>query len=192
MRGRIPVMQAELETARASVDEAEATIALLAPTAPFDGVFYTADTDMKPGERVERNELIGIVAGKAPWSVVAYLDESSTHLVKEGLTARFYPDGRNMEPIKITISSIEIDATRVLPHPMLATAAGGDVQATQVETDLVPAKAVYRLIFTAESVEKLADTHIRRGRVVIGAGSESILTKLFRNTLAVIWREFGF
>ncbi len=191
-RGRLPVMQAELDTARAAVAEAQAALTRLTPAAPFDGVFYRTEADLHSDQWLGREEHLGTLVGDGPWTVVAYLDEQHVHLVKAGLTARFYPDGRRQDTIPLKVVSMELDATRVLTHPMLTTLAGGDVQARPVENELVPEKAVYRVTFIAESVASLGDTHIRRGHVVIGAGSESILVRLGRNTLSVLWRELGF
>jgi putative peptide zinc metalloprotease protein len=192
MRGRLPVMQAELATAQASVRETEVALERLTPVAPFAGTFYLTDDDLNPDEWLGRDEHIGVLVGQGSWSVVAYLDERYTHLVKEGLRARFYPDGGNRHPLDLKVTTIELDATRVLTHPMLTTIAGGDVQALQMEADLVPEKAVYRITFEAQSTPDQIDTHVGRGRVIISAGSESILARGVRNGLSILWREFGF
>lgn len=191
-RGRVPVLQAELATAHAAVAEAETSLAKLAPAAPFDGVFYLAEADLKPDDWLSREEHLGTLVGPGPWTVVAYLDEQHVHLVKPGFAARFYPEGRADDALPLTVVNVELDATRLLAHPMLSSVAGGDVQARPVENDLVPEKAVYRVTLRADSVAPLGDIRIRRGRVVIHAESESIAARLGRNTLSVLWRELGF
>ncbi len=192
LRGRLPVMQAELDTSRAAVAEAEVALDRLTPAAPFAGTYYQTEIDLRTGEWLSRDEHIGTLVDPERWAVVAYLDEAHSHLVKEGQIARFYPDGRAQDVVTLKVVSIEFDATRVLTHPMLVTTAGGDVQARAVDGDIVPEKSVYRVTFAVESLGNLSDIHIRRGKVVIKAGSESVLTRLGRNSLSVLWRELGF
>lgn len=191
-RGRIPVMQAELATARAAIAEAETALSRLSPVAPHDGVLYLAEIDLQPDEWLGRDEHLATLVGDGPWNVVAYLAEQDVHLVQTGLAARFYPEGRRHDSIPVKVVSLELDATRILTHPALTTLAGGDVQARAMDNDLVPEKAVYRVTLAADSIAALGDTHIRRGHVVIHAGSESLAARLGRNTLSILWRELGF
>lgn len=191
-RARLPVMQAGLETARASLLSSEAALAKLAPAAPFDGVLYRVEGDLHAGQWLSRDEHLATLVGDGPWTVVAYLDEHAVHLVQTGASARFYPQGRPQDVVHLRVVSLELDATRVLTHPMLATDAGGDVQARAVEHDLVPEKALYRVVLAADDVTALGDVHIRRGRVVIHAGAESIAARFLRQTASVLWRELGF
>lgn len=192
-RAMLPVMTAELATARAAVAEAGVLIARLTPTAPFGGRFFLADIDLKPGEWLGKGELVGVLAdGDAGWTAVAYLDEKHAHLVAEGQGARFYPEGRAQDALRMRVVSIELDATRALPHPLLHSAVGGDVQARVVDNELVPEKSVYRVIFTVEPGDAPDDLRIRRGRLVVRAEAESLAARFGRKALSVLWRELGF
>ena len=191
-RARLPVMEAELETARAARREAEKALADLQPTAPFAGTFRLAEVDLRAGESIGQQEQLGSVISDQGWSVVAYLDERDAHLVADGATASLYLDGVAGRSASLKVLSVEADATRLLPHPMLGTPFGGSVQARVVDGELVPDRAVYRVTLAVEGLPADRATQIRRGRVVIYAGAESMAARWSRTILSVIWREMGF
>lgn len=192
LRGRLPVMQIGLEAARAARREAATAVAQLQPAAPFDGTFRVTDCDLQAADWVGRHEQVGSVIADQGSSVVAYLDEHYAHLVSEGATASLYFDGVPGRSIKLVVASVEADVTRQLSHPMLTTQFGGSVPARLIDGELIAEQAVYRVRFEAENLPGDLGTQIRRGRVVINAGAESMLTRWSRNILSVLWRELGF
>lgn len=192
LRARLPVMQSELETAKAVRRATETSLAELQPTAPFDGTFRLVDCDLRPNDWISRQEQIATVVADKGWSVVAYLDENDAHLVSAGTAASFYCDGATGRSARLKVISVEADATRHLSHAMLSTEFGGNVQTRVVEGELIPERAVYRVTLEAEALPASLTTQIRRGRVVIKAGAESMAERWSRNLMSVVWRELGF
>jgi putative peptide zinc metalloprotease protein len=192
MRAHLPVMQTELGAARATRRGMESALSELQPTAPYDGTFRLSDCDLRAGDWVGRQEQVAsLISDHGCWAV-AYLDEQYVHLVSAGAAANFYFDGIPGRSVKMKVVSVETDATRLLSHPMLTSQFGGKVQARLVEGELIPERAVYRVTLAAEDLPGNLASQIRRGRVVISAGSESIVARWSRNTLSVLWRELGF
>ncbi len=192
-QARLPVLQAELVTAHAARAEAELALAQLQPRAPFAGVFRaTGASDLHPGDTVARREQLGTLVADGAWTAVAYLGEQDAHLVADRATARFYPEGLGGSPVSLRVVSIEADASRTLAHPALASLYGGTVAAHLVDNDLVPDQAVYRITFAADPLPAKLTANIRRGRVAIDAGRESLLARFGRHALSVAWREIGF
>ncbi len=192
MRARLPMMQATLVTARAVAHEAEVALAQLSPIAPFRGVWRLVDCDLQAPDWVGRQEEVATLVGKKIWQAVGYLDEQSAHLVVAGASARFYPDGCPELMVNLRVRSVERDAARSLSIPMLTTPFGGDVRARVVGNDVVPEDSVYRITFEAFSTPAELTTQIRRGRIVITAGAESMLARLSRSFVSTVWREAGF
>lgn len=191
-RARLPTMEAALVMARATLREAEVSLGLLTPTAPFAGVFRLAGTEVRTGDVVERDEHLGTLVGDGGWQVTAYLDERDLHLVAPGAEARFYPDGQPHSPVTMRVVAIERDAARVIAHPLLADQAGGNIPTRLIDGELVPLRASYRIRFEAPQVDPQLTTQTRRGAVVVHAGHESLLARGARAVMSVIWREAGF
>lgn len=191
-RAGLPVMQAGLGAVQAQRTAAEVALAQLQPQAPFDGRFAAASEEVRPGEWVARRQHLGSLIGDQPWIVVAYLDERDAHLVSEGATAQFFPEGVWDRPVALTLTSIERDTSRTLTHPMLASLFGGSVPARATERELVPDHAVYLVRFTTQAVPAELLNSIRRGHVTINAGAESLFARFGRHALSIAWREMGF
>jgi putative peptide zinc metalloprotease protein len=191
-QARLPVLQAQLLGLRAELAEAEAVLATLRPRAPFAGVFRAPAHTPAVGEWVVRGEPLGTLVGDGPWGAVAYLPEDSAHLVQEGATALFFPEGAVERPVKMRVVSVERDSSRALAHPLLASIHGGGVPARIIDRELVPEQSVYRLRLEAADTPAELSSQIRRGRVVIYSGREPVLARWGRRALSVVWREFGF
>jgi putative peptide zinc metalloprotease protein len=192
LRARLPVMQKELEMARAARRAAETAIAELRPTAPFPGTIRFADAELRPGEVLARQEPIATVVGDKGWIVEAYVDEQDAHLVSTGMQANLYLEGLTGRSARLRVLGVEADATRSLTRPMLTSPFGGPVQARVVDGDLIPERAVFRVTFEAADLAPMANAQVRRGRVLVQAGAESLAGRWSRNALSVMWRELGF
>lgn len=193
LRARLPMLQAARLTADAGQKEAELGIAQLVPRAPFPGVLRYAETDLRVGEWVAKDELLATVVGDGDWQVVAYVRETDRHLVQEGDAAQFFAEGLPGRAVSLRITTVERDATRVLTQPMLAAVHGGEIDARLHEGELVPQQGLYRVrlqVTNRDDAEIFGQ--VRRGRVVVRAGSESLGARFLRGVASVLWREAGF
>jgi putative peptide zinc metalloprotease protein len=192
LRARLPVMQSELEMARAAQRDAEIALTQLRPTAPFAGTFRLLDCDSRAGDWLARREQVGSIVSDQGSSVVAYVEEGDARLLTKGATAKLYLDGVVGAAVELTLISVEEDASRLLSHPMLTTQFGGNIHARVVDDELIPERALYRVTFAAGEIPDALGKQIRRGRVVIKAGAESVAERWSRNALSLLWRELGF
>jgi putative peptide zinc metalloprotease protein len=190
-RGRTPMVEAELAIARASLREAEAALRQLAPAAPFSGRFYFTESDLRIGDVISRNEVLGLLAGDSAWVVVTYVDEQSAHLVRSGADARIYVAGSSA-PLKLRVASVDQDASRTITHPLLTTDGGGKISVRVKDADLLPERAVYRVLLVPTAARKLDVPQFLRGTVLISGEAESRIVSWTRNAVSLLWRELGF
>jgi putative peptide zinc metalloprotease protein len=93
------------------------------------------------------------------------------------------------------VLSVDRDATRVLLRPELAAHLGGHVLTREKAGQLIPERAVYRVMLemdpAASPLEALA-TQSWRGQLTIHARWEAPAQRYLRQAFAVFLREFGF
>lgn len=192
-RSRVAVAREELATVQAELNELAQYAARYQPVAPFAGRLRDIEPDLAPGVWVRKNERLAILVGKSGSEAETFLDEDSVHRVAVGDTARFYPDGLDGPPLQLVVTSIDQDATRMLPNGMWAAQLGGSVAARDKQGAWFPDHAVYRvtLAIQAEPAATPADQS-QRGSVVITGKWEAPGLRFVRNFFTVLWREFGF
>jgi putative peptide zinc metalloprotease protein len=191
-RARVPTLQASLATARATRREAETLLKQLQPVAPFAGIVRIHDHHLQPGDWLPAQELIATLLAPDRWQVTAFVTEADAHLIQSGARARFYPEGRSELALHARALQVESDASRLVRHPILATSAGGNIATEPEGEHLMAAQAIYRVVLDVAAPIDDLGPHLRRGRLVIDAGTESRLLRWSRNTLALLWREAGF
>ncbi|HEU5077585.1 MAG TPA: site-2 protease family protein [Opitutaceae bacterium] len=189
---RVPILQQELASAHASRHEIETAQAQLQFKAPFAGTFRLADPDLRAEQTVGRQEILGTVISDHGAQIVTYVDERDRGNLKVGAVATIYFASGSGQQLKLRVTAIEADATRLLSHPMLATPFGGSVPARVFDNDIVPENAVYRVTLVPLDSTEMLPTQVRVGHVAIHAGAESLIKVWVRNALSVLWRELGF
>jgi putative peptide zinc metalloprotease protein len=192
LQQNVQVLQQELAAAEAERASVQADAARYAPVAPFAGRVHAVDPDLKPGDWVRRQEPLLTVVRPGAWIVETYLDEDAIRRVAAGDAARFYADGLAGPALPLRVSTVDRDAARVLPQGMLAVKNGGSVLTRDKDGQLVPERAVYRVVLQAESDPGSLAGHDWRGNVVIHGRWEAPVMEYVRAVLAVVWREAGF
>lgn len=166
-----------------------ATIRPLLPSGFATNYFHWEELDLRAGDEIARGEKLGLLAGEARWTVVAYVDEQNAHLVNVGADARLYVDGQTM---KLRVHSVDQDVSRTITHPMLTTDGGGKLTVRINGTELIPERAVYRVRLEVEDAALRPGEQMWLGTVVISGGKESHLARWTRQAVSVLWRELGF
>ncbi|MBF0158838.1 MAG: site-2 protease family protein [Magnetococcales bacterium] len=159
--------------------------------APFAGLLRDISPDLRPNVWVGKNERLAVLIGEGGWHAETYLDEEAVARVMAGNQARFYPDGMAERSITMTVRSVDPDATRVLPHGILASQYGGSVITRERNGQLIPDRSVYRVTLELDSIPGVLAGHSWRGRVVIEAAWEAPGLSFLRAAMALIWREAG-
>ncbi|WP_432380195.1 HlyD family efflux transporter periplasmic adaptor subunit [Duganella sp. P38] len=161
------------------------------PLAPYAGVLVDVDPDLRPGQWLQNQEYVGSLVAAGKWQVVAYVDEDAVRRIARGDRALFIADGMAGPALRLTVASIDRDASRVLGEPELAALFGGDVLVREKHGVLYPEQAVYRVLLQADT-ELPPSTPAWRGHVAIAGDWEAPALRFLRTAASVAWREAGF
>lgn len=161
------------------------------PAALHAGVMVDVDPDLRPGEWLKNQEYLGSLVDPSRWQVVTYVDEEAVRRIARGDRALFISDGLGGPALRLTVASIDRDASRTLGEPELASLFGGDVLVREKNGALYPEHAVYRVVLDADEALPAASPSWR-GRVAIAGQWEVPAMRFLRNAASVAWREAGF
>jgi hypothetical protein len=89
------------------------------------------------------------------------------------------------------VVDIEEDATEALPFPSMASVFGGDIVVREQEGELIPERAVYRVVVALDAVEPSAALGVHYGELVIRANPASMGGRYLNKTLAILLREIA-
>ncbi len=192
-RHNLPLLQQEEKAAQAEVDSVQAELARYAPVAPFAGRLRDLDPALQAGTWVSAREKLGLLVRTDGWLVETWLDEEAIRRVALGDQARFFTDGLEGPVLVLQVSEIDRDASRVLPTGLLAAQFGGTVLTREKHGQLIPERAIYRVVLRSDQAldARLADQSWR-GRVVIHGQWEAPGLTFARAALVLVWRELGF
>ena len=195
-RNRLLVSEETLVTAQAELASLNTELMNYAPRAPFAGHLRDVDPGLRVGQWLSRKERIGVlVRDDGRWLVETWLDEESVGRVKVGDRGLFITDGTDGASVRLTVSQIDRDASRVLPRPELAAHLGGHVLTREKSGTLVPERAIYRVEMTLDPPQGTSANLFRqswRGQVTLRAQSEAPAWRYLRQSFAVLVREIGF
>jgi putative peptide zinc metalloprotease protein len=195
LRQRLRVAEETLVTAQAELASVDTELRLFTPKAPYAGTLRDIDPDLAPGQWLSKREKLAVLVREGtPWRVETWLEESDVQRIATGDRALFVTDGVSSAPLALKVLEVDRDATRVLPRPELATAAGGHVMAREKQGQLVPEHAVYRVTLAlADGGTPTALTRQSwRGTLTIHARAEAPGLRYARQAGAVLVRELGF
>ncbi|HEY0954278.1 MAG TPA: HlyD family efflux transporter periplasmic adaptor subunit [Roseateles sp.] len=181
----------QLRSRRAEAQTVTADAQRYAPVAPFAGRFVDADPDLRPGDWVARDEVMGRLVGTGARQVVTYVDEKDVRRIAVGDRGLFVVDAVYGPTLRLRVKAIERDATRTLNERLLASHLGGQVLVREQGAGLVPEAAVFRVVLETAGGQDHA-SQSWRGWVVMDARPEPLLQRFARQALSVFWREAGF
>ena len=191
-RANSVVLREQLASAEAQLASLTEDAARYRPAAPFAGTLRDLDPELAPGTWVGKNERVAVLVGEGKSEVSTYLDEDTVRRVAPGDHATFYLDGGAGPALRLTVTSIDRDATRVLPSGLWAAQQGGQVPARDKQGAWYPEHAVYRVNFSVDEPAPALAGHAWRGKVVIAGDWEAPGTRFVRALAALFWREAGF
>jgi putative peptide zinc metalloprotease protein len=192
-RKRLLVNQENLSSAQAELAGAEAEALQFAPRAPFAGTLRDLNPDVAVGQWVTRKErLATLVNAQGPWLVETWLDEEAVQRVRVGDAAFFHKDSADGPLLRLVVSSVDSDSSRVLPKPELSAASGGHVLSRETNKQLVPERAVYRVSFQVDSHEGWRFDQSVRGHITVHARWQAPAARYLRQAMGVLMQESGF
>ncbi len=190
LRARQPITVEELEAARAELAGATDELQRYTVIAPFPGVLADLAPDLRVGESVGRQQQLGVFIDPSAWEVETYLTDAEVERVALGNGGRFLPETPGLPALALKVVRIDRDATRALPDAMLAVGHGGEVLVRERNNQLVPERAVYRVVLAVEEAAP-AQAHVLRGSVVIYGRPKSLAGDFLRSGAALAIREAG-
>jgi len=190
---RVPVLRQELAAVLADAKGVAAERARLAQAAPFAGRVAVLDPDGHSGDWLGRHAVIGHLIDPAEWVVETYLPSSDVERIAAGDTGRFFPETPGQAVLAAVVESVDRDASRILPEPMLAAPHGGVLLVRRQEGSLIPEQPLYkvRLKVSLTGMEA-SPAGERRGTVVIYGQAQNLLKPFLRNAATLLVREFSF
>lgn len=190
LRARQPVTVEELEAAKAELAGTADELKRYTVTAPFDGVLADIAPDLRAGETVGRQQQLGVVIDPKSWEVETYLTDAEVERVSVGDRGRFLPETPGLPTRTLKVVRIDRDATRALPDAMLAVGHGGEVLVRERNGQLIPERAVYRVVLAVDEGEQ-PPGHVLRGSVTIYGQPKSLAGDFVRSGAALLIRESG-
>ena len=186
------VMIADLDRAQTKTKGTRQQINQLTVKAPFEGKVHWFEPDFSTGDWVGANEPLGTFYDPNQSEIVAYVSQNDLSRISINNRANFYPSSDFEEPIELVVSSINVDATRVIGKPVVASVYGGDLSSKKEGEQVVAEDVVY-------AVSLIPTIQIRNvnfpeivGSVVIYGEPKSWLLPYWTTAVAVFRREFGF
>lgn len=188
-RSRQNVTREELAGAKAELSGSAHEQQRFALRAPFAGLITDLEPELRPGLWVSRQERLGVLIDPHHWQVETYLDETDVQRVSLGDSARFYPEAAAEQALRLKVVRIDPDATRQLPDPILSAQHGGQILTRERKGQLIPEKALYRVLLEAETAPSTLQA--QRGHVVISGEASALIGRYVRTGLSVLIRESG-
>ncbi|ANQ85746.1 HlyD domain-containing protein [Azoarcus olearius] len=193
-RSRLQSSQEELATAEAELAGIDEEAARYRPAAPFAGRLRDLDPDLQAGQWLANKEQIALLVGDGGRIVETWLDEEAVKRLAVGDRGVFVPDSGEGPVLRLAVSAIDADASRVLGRGILAAPAGGHILVRERNRQLIPEHAVYHVVLAVDE-DPAAGTaghdQMLRGTVSIRARWEAPLQRYLRNALMVVIRESG-
>ena len=158
------------------------------------GVLRDVDPDLRSGDWLARNELLGRVVGRDRLEVLAYVQEDDVQRISIGDSAIFIADAGVGPVLDLTVRSVDQDASRTLSEAALSAAAGGMIQVRSMQGTLYPERPVYRVVLNVVTPLETDAVlqHRWRGKVSIRGQWEAAAAQFVKTATSVFWREAGF
>lgn len=189
---KIQTLEAERAKLKAELISLQEKKSQLQIRAPIPGLFFPSNVDLHPNVWIEQNENLGTIINPDAWQVITYLPESEIERIKHGDLAFFYADSGDSKRLRLRLSRIDFDATRLLNDALLASSKGGHIPVRETSYGLIPELAVYRIVLSLEPGQSQDLTQLQRGKLILFGKRRSWAGEYLQRALAVIVRESGF
>ena len=191
-RANLGVIMADQQRASTQVDNLRSELMDYRITASQAGFVSLANPDLSEGDWVGKNDHLLDLYSADTREVVTYIDERSLSRVRPGQRAVFVAEQSMFAGIELEVVRVDSDATRQLLEGLLASTMGGEILVREASQQLVPERAIYRVMLKPSEGSASLPFQYSRGQVVIHADGESWLGKYALSIAAVLRRELGF
>lgn len=185
----IATTQAQLAAAEEELQRAQDRENDLLLTASLDGVVYDFDENIRKGQTVAANQVIGKLADTQRVHILAFVDEDRiTHIQADGKAEFRIPGGSSKRPARF--KEVQMVAGRQLNYPALASLYEGPLPAHMTEDGQMRLLNSY---FQAElELEGEPMPYGKVGELHVQTQAQSLLSRSFHYVYAVLIGESGF
>ena len=186
------ILKEQLKSAQENLNALEREKKRLKPIAPFTGEIVDVDPDLFLNEWLSKNTSVVSMIDPRYWVVDCYITEEDLKRIDVKNIGWFEPDAAGVPHFKLTVISIDRDASKTLNDGSLASTSGGEVMVRMQNDKPIPENAIYHLRLRVDHLHKKISTGYLRGDVVILAWPKSIMGEVIKKTLANLIREATF
>lgn len=192
IRERVLVLQAERKQALSELKSLEQKVSDLELRAKESGVVRWLVFDLNIDDWLDKREPVVQVQSVTEYDVFAYVSHQDLSRLSVGDSAKFFAESNAVEPIPVTVDSIDLDATRSIKYPYLSSVLGGPILARQSGDSIIPESAIYNVRFTIDNTAVLTDLPLISGTITTYGQPQSWLRPYWVSAGAVLRRELGF
>lgn len=192
-RERALVLEQQLAEAAADLQGAREDQARLSLKASIAGVVRDVSPMLAIGRWLHSREPLMRVVASTGSEIEAWLDEEQVRGLAEGQAVRFYPDAPEAPVILGRVVAIDPAGSTTLPHPLMASTAGGKIPVTTRDgVRAVTQHPVYRVRIRPEEDSGESVQAVERGTVRIATGPVMLAENFLARVMAMLVRESGF
>jgi len=186
------VLKEQFKSAQHELNALEKEKERLKPIAPFNGEIVDVDPDLFLNEWLSKNTPVLSMIDPKSWVVDCYITEADLKRIDLKNIGWFEPDAAGLPHYKLTVISIDRDASKMVSDGSLASSNGGEVAVRMQNNKPIPENAIYHVRLKVKHLHEKISTGYLRGHVVILAWPKSILGEMIKRTFANLIREASF
>ncbi len=159
--------------------------------APFDGKIVELDPALHPGRWVSPREQLALLAADDGVVAKGYVSESDLWRIAPGSVGTFVPEQPLRQSMPVRIEQVAASGAAQIEIAQLASVHSGRIAvATDEKQRLVPTTAQYLVHMSAAAAPHAQELCVR-GVVLAEGKAQSLLARVWRQTLKVLMRESG-
>lgn len=191
-RGLSPRLAAEQQRLAAKeLASVQRKLAKLSFEAPYPGVFRLRDPDLKVGEWLPKDKTIAtLIDPDQGLEILSWVDGAVLKQIEVGSKAKFFSQSHGAV-VKGRVTEIEEDATEALPFPAMASVFGGEILVRESNGELVPERAMYRVVVRPDKTGVGSSTDLHYGQLVLSAQPSSLGGRYLKNFLSILLKEIA-
>jgi putative peptide zinc metalloprotease protein len=186
------VLKEQFKSAQQELNALDKEKERLKPIAPFTGEIVDVDPDLFLNEWLSKNTPVVSMIDPRRWVVDCYITEADLKRIDLKNIGWFEPDALGVPHYKLTVISIDRDASKALSDGALASSNGGEVVVRMQNNKPIPENAIYHVRLRVDHLHEKVSTGYLRGHVVILAWPKSIAGEVIKSAFANLIREASF
>ena len=188
------VLLQQFESAGSKQQGIQHKIDQLKIVAPIAGVVLDRNDQLQTGQWFKAGEPLMVIVNLSQFLIESYVNERDIMEIPSHTKGRFYPENLDYPSLDCELTGIDNSSIQSLPA-MMASSYGGPIAARAGQDKRqVPEAAQYRIqLAVSETVESLPIFPAQqRGHLKLELNRRSIIERIWKQFLAIVWRELGF